>query len=350
MTNPFEMLKLKTNINLRRNYFKEFVHQGNDDHNIKINHDFLENYLFNQNRNLTQLQRQAEQEYILSSIEIFALHEAFALAKKYMTSIAIRPTTPVAFMANESGNPTKPQEIKNKTSKFDDTFLHENIEIRDIGSVVHYNPSGHNLSLNDFKKFKKELWKIKREKLNKVFKNRSVTEKIVDYFYCNMNKIENIFYLRTNEYIEENALYQPGGKYSKHVYVEEPFLFLKSKPGQKIYGDHDLFCFAGINGVSPASIENKALLKDLMLSPRFQAQHGGIYYWNPYEEFNKNIKITIMNSHTVGSKDPLVIVTPGFVKACYFDYRKNELVSVWDFPNEKKWLEQTVSGQQYSKI
>jgi len=164
------MLKLKTNINLRRNYFKKFVHQGNDNHNIKINHDFLENYLFNRNRNLTQLQRQAEQEYILSSIEIFALHEVFALAKKYMTSIAIRPTTPVAFMANESGNPTKPQEIKNKTSKFDDTFLHENIEISDIGSVVHYNPSGHNLSLNDFKKFKKELWKIKREKLNKVFK------------------------------------------------------------------------------------------------------------------------------------------------------------------------------------
>jgi len=87
-----------------------------------------------------------------------------------------------------------------------------------------------------------------------------------------------------------------------------------------------------------------------MLSPRFQAQHGGIYYWNPYKEFNKNIKITIMNSHTIGSKDPLVVVTPGFVKACYFDYRKNELVSVWDFPNEKKWLEQTVSGQQYSKI
>jgi len=42
-----------------------------------------------------------------------------------------------------------------------------------------------------------------------------------------MNKIENIFYLRTNDFIEENDLYRPGGKYSKHVYVEEPFLFLK---------------------------------------------------------------------------------------------------------------------------
>ncbi len=180
-------------------------------------------------------------------------------------------------------------------------------------------------------------------------------------------KLKNTFESRTYEFFEEDREYKT--KYKDIVLVKEPFLYLKIVPNKKIYGDHDLFCFADYNGEKPLITENKNLYERLRKSKRFQAQHGGIFYWEVKSDFENGIKTKIMAAHTefpnldiqnvstqniqnkTAGTEPLIVITPEYIKAAFFqdhvDRRQAKLVSVWDIKNNSAWLKTTWSGERY---
>ncbi|APJ02670.1 hypothetical protein [Silvanigrella aquatica] len=326
----------------RKNSFGTVVQVSHfPDQDIQYDRDLFENKLCNIHFPLQTLQKYAEQEYILQNMVKGAIQESFIIAKKNNTSIVTRPTSLVAFMNNEAGHPTKPQEIKNKTSKIEDHILHPKITRHDIGAVVHYKPFPQNVrTLNEFRRYSELLW-------NTVY--QTVKHKILTNHQTNLVKVKHQFESRSQEYFEENPHYKKGGKFSHTVIIDEPFLYLRSAPGIKIYGDHDLFCFADSSGKIPLPMQNDFILLELRYSKRFQAQHGPIYYWKPSSSFERGIKSTIMSCHdVVQGKDPLIVTTPQCVQLCFYNSQKNSLESVWEhLRTNTTWLSSTYSGKKF---
>jgi hypothetical protein len=89
--------------------------------------------------------RNAEQEYLMQGMVKGAMYEAAQIAQKHGIGIAVRLTGVLAHQGIESGDPTKAQEFKNKTSKELDLSLCGELGFKDVGAVVHYNPraAGH---------------------------------------------------------------------------------------------------------------------------------------------------------------------------------------------------------------
>ena len=311
---------------------------------INYDRDLFENKLHNKSfPNLTILNSNAEQEYILQNMVKGAIQETYEIAKNFNISIVTRPTSFVAFMNNEAGYPTKPEEIKNKTCKIEDTFLHQKITRNDIGAVVHYKPFKQNIrTYSEFKRNENAIWNCTYN---------SIKNFTLENYQTDSNKIKTQFELRTKEYFEEDPHYRFGGKFRKTVMIDEPFLYLRKEPGIKIYGDHDLFCFADSSGKYPCATQNSMILLQLRYSDRFQAQHGAIYYWNPTSSFDISIKNKIISSHDVAyGTDPLIVTTPHYVQLSFFDAKKNCLISVWEALNNTKWLSTTYSGKKLLSI
>ena len=86
------------------------------------------------------LRRRAEQEYLMMNMEKGAMWDAAQVADEFKVGIAVRGTGLLAHMGIESGDPTKAQEFKNKTSKEIDLILCEEMEWSQLGAVVHYDP------------------------------------------------------------------------------------------------------------------------------------------------------------------------------------------------------------------
>ena len=81
-------------------------------------------------------------------------------------------------MRNEAGFPTKPQEIKNKTSKLEDHILNQQITLHDIGAVVHYKPFKLPVkSISDFQKYLPMIW-------NSVY--QEIKHKIIIFLLINL--------------------------------------------------------------------------------------------------------------------------------------------------------------------
>jgi len=86
------------------------------------------------------LKRRAEQEYLMMNMVKGAMWDAAEVADEFKLGIAVRGTGLLAHMGIESGDPTKAQEFKNKTSKEVDLILCEEMEWSQLGAVVHYDP------------------------------------------------------------------------------------------------------------------------------------------------------------------------------------------------------------------
>ena len=86
------------------------------------------------------LRRRAEQEYLMMNMVKGAMWDAAQVADEFKVGIAVRGTGLLAHMGIESGDPTKAQEFKNKTSKEIDLVLCEEMEWSQLGAVVHYDP------------------------------------------------------------------------------------------------------------------------------------------------------------------------------------------------------------------
>ena len=86
------------------------------------------------------LRRRAEQEYLMMNMVKGAMWDTAQVADEFKVGIAVRGTGLLAHMGIESGDPTKAQEFKNKTSKEIDLVLCEEMESSQLGAVVHYDP------------------------------------------------------------------------------------------------------------------------------------------------------------------------------------------------------------------
>lgn len=304
------------------------------------------------------LMRRAEQEYLLQNMVKGAMFEAAEIAERLKMGIAVRGTGLLAHMGIESGDPTKSQEFKNKTSKEIDLWLCDELNWSELGVVVHYDPriewssakAAVDATNNKPPMFrqaaKEEDWRKKwplitnrrREQL------RALGERI------NQNpdqaKLKEKFFERSKEYMEEDYDYRRG-HYALYTTLDGPRIRLKIRPHVDMVGDHDLFLFTqGDKYGVPAPANGVAAIQTALQSANtFQAQHGGIWYWEPTTRFNRNIKDVIMRAHGPSGAEPLVYVQPGMrVTAAYYIPEENRLRSVWDCEDAKKWLGTTHSG------
>jgi hypothetical protein len=164
--------------------------------------------------------------------------------------------------------------------------------------------------------------------------------------------LESAFYGRSKEYLEEDHEYRKG-HYVPYTTLVGPYIRLKVRADRNMVGDHDLFAFT-----EPGHDRYGIFMRDtnprvagaqkaLQGKESFQAQHGGIWYWQPGTNFNVGIKAKIMGAHGPGGDEPLVYIRPGFqVTAAYYTANDN-LASVWSDPSWTKWLAKTYSGTLY---
>lgn len=348
-----------------------------------------------------ELAEQAVQEYILMGCDKSSLTELSTLARARGCFIAVRPTAVAAHMATDVGHPTKPGEIKNKTSKEEDCFLHPGMDWGSVGAVLHYNPTayvaGHapiTKMSADFDAQIEVLWSAKREQLRaaeaqdelaaarKTALRReaalaAAAERgwdaldvsgivVVSTFKRTFPdgltsaveaRLKTAFIERTREFLAEDPFYQEGGMFAHEVYIQGPFIYLRHAPGEKIYGDHDLFAYAHIDEMGRCVVdhdEKADLTEDLRKLSRFQAQHGPIYYWHPVKAFDRRIYDVIMGAHSAeGKKEPVLVAChTGQVRLCFFAKghagEPDSLVSVWERPLAcREWLEKTSSGSVF---
>ena len=161
------------------------------------------------------------------------------------------------------------------------------------------------------------------------------------------------FKSRLTEFWEEDHEYRHG-HYKDHTLLVGPFIRLRLRPDENMYGDHDLFVFTNGDSSSWGVIsiaDLPSVQAELQNANTFQAQHGAIWYWAPGTAFNSNIKEKIMSAHSPNEGDPLVYIRPGGEISAVFYIKGIEgapdrLDSVWDhFPAANKWLMGTYSGK-----
>jgi hypothetical protein len=159
-------------------------------------------------------------------------------------------------------------------------------------------------------------------------------------------KLRDLFMDRAKEYAEEDREYR-FGHYQPYTHLEGPYVRLKDRPDSNMVGDHDLFGFTrGDSGILIPDDTLTAVQVALQESLDFQAQHGGIWNWQPSEAFHKDIKRKIMGAHSPPNGDPLLHFLPGgSVRAVFYMPMTETLESVWDHPEASRWLSQTFSGK-----
>lgn len=307
------------------------------------------------------LKRNAEQEYLMQGMVKGSMKDASRIAALCKVGISVRPTGVLAHQGIESGNPTKAQEFKNKTSKEVDLFLCDEVKWEDIGAVVHYNPrvgwtsqsrSGKGPRVSEEKSATDQEWTAKRHyiehtrlpalkalKLDQRLRFWPKTEN-------DWTTLKKVFMDRAKEFAEEDHEYR-FGHYKEHAHLEGPYIRLKARPEMNMVGDHDLFGFTKDNtGQLILDTTLQHVQKELQSSLEFQAQHGGIWNWQPSAVFHQGIKRTIMGAHSPQDGDPLLHFLPnGTVRAAFYIPETEELKSVWDCPGAVKWLQQTYSGK-----
>jgi len=307
------------------------------------------------------LRRRAEQEYLLQNMVKGAMFEAAEIADRFGMGIAVRGTGLLAHMGIESGNPTKSQEFKNKTSKEADLWLCNELNWRDLGVVVHYDPrvawssanaAAHATSSKPpmFRHIAtQEDWRVKWAFIRSVRRGQlSALNGRINQI-PNEDELKKKFFERSKEYMEEDYDYRRG-HYAPYTALEGPHIRLKIRRNADMVGDHDLFLFTqGDEYGSPAPANVVAAIQTALQSANtFQAQHGGIWYWEPTTAFNKNIKDVIMRAHGPDGAEPLVYLQPGKrVSAAYFIPEENRLRSVWDCIPGTKWMGTTHSGSLF---
>lgn len=303
------------------------------------------------------LRRRAEQEYLLMNMVKGAMWDAAQVADEFDVGIAVRGTGLLAHMGIESGDPTKAQEFKNKTSKEVDLVLCEEMEWSQLGAVVHYDPrvewSSHAAETNAGQgrspmfvaAATKADWEKKKlripDRLRKLGPRLKAPSDAA---------LEAAFMGRSREYMEEDHEYRKG-HYAPHTTLVGPYVRLKVRSDVNMVGDHDLFAFTGHEGkdygvfIPDSDARVASAQKALQNKPTFQAQHGGIWYWKPGTGFNVGIKQKIMGAHGPEGDEPLVYIRPGKqVTAAYYT-TDDKLESVWSNPGWTRWLLKTHSGQ-----
>ncbi len=302
------------------------------------------------------LKRRAEQEYLLMNMVKGAMWDAAQVADQFKVGIAVRGTGLLAHMGIESGDPTKAQEFKNKTSKEVDLILCEEMEWNQLGAVVHYDPrvewnsrvAAAQSNLGRSPMFSGPATKVDWEKKKSHIAAR--LSKLGARIKCPPEPVlEANFMSRSREYMEEDHEYRKG-HYAKYTTLVGPYIRLKARPGVNMVGDHDLFAFT-----HPGPMDYGKFMTDtnqqvaqaqraLQNMPTFQAQHGGIWYWKPGTDFNVGIKGKIMGAHGSDSDEPLVYIRPGKqVTAAYYTSADN-LAPVWADAKWTKWMKKTHSG------
>lgn len=306
-------------------------------------------------------QRNAEQEYLLQGMVKGAMKDASRIASETGVGISVRPTGVLAHQGIESGNPTKAQEFKNKTSKELDLFLCDEIRWEDIGAVVHYNPrvgwsSGSRpkgaVTVSTAPKATEEEWVRKRQYIQSVrlptLKSRRLDERLRFWpkTEADWKKLHDLFMDRAKEFAEEDHEYR-FGHYKEHAQIEGPYIRLKARPDVNMVGDHDLFGFTkGESGILIHDATLPHVQRALQASLDFQAQHGGIWNWSPSEPFHQDIKRKIMGAHSPPHGDPLLHFLPsGIVRAAFYVPKGEKLDSVWEHPGGAAWMAQTFSGK-----
>jgi len=306
-------------------------------------------------------ERNAEQEYLLQGMVKGAMKEASRIAADTGVGISVRPTGVLAHQGIESGNPTKAQEFKNKTSKELDLFLCDEIRWEDIGAVVHYNPrvgwsSGarpnNAVTVSDAPNATEDEWARKRQYIESVrlptLKSRRLDERLRFWpkAEADWQKLRALFMDRAKEFAEEDHEYRLG-HYQAYAHIEGPYIRLKARPDMNMVGDHDLFGFTrGDSGVLIPDATLAHVQKALQASLEFQAQHGGIWNWQPAEPFHQDIKRKIMGAHSPPHGDPLLHFLPaGIVRAAFYVPKLERLESVWEHPGAGQWRAQTFSGR-----
>jgi hypothetical protein len=320
---------------------------------------------------LDTLERQAEQEYILQGMPKGALYEAASIADRYKIGIAVRPTGVLAHPGIESGNPTKAQEFKNKTSKEVDLWLCDEMTYFDVGAVVHYDPrvgwSSGDSSWSPAPKRKEpddpawdqwfeQEWAKKQAHILLTrapqIDNRHQVKKPGDPTWTEADwaKLKALFKSRMIEYAEEDEEYRDGGDYFPHVVLKGPFIHLKLRPDDHMYGDHDLFGFTNADNHvlehDSTSKNGMAAQKALQDADTFQAQHGGIWNWNAPAGFQSDIKNKIMSAHSPPDGEPLIYILPGGIVIVAWYISPDKIVPVWERGYSTSWLKSTPSGDQ----
>jgi hypothetical protein len=314
-------------------------------------------------------ERNAEQEYLLQGMVKGAMYEAAEIANRSGVGISVRPTGVVAHMGIESGDPTKAQEFKNKTSKELDVFLCDELDLKDVGAVVHYNPrvgwkssTAATVVTPPAKEVTAPEWEQKKQHIlqtripalspNKSrFKSWPVgTGSPIALTPDGEKALRGLFADRAKEYAEEDYDYR-FGHYAPYTTLVGPFIRLKLRPEANMVGDHDLFGFTLRSyGLLYSDQTLRTIQIELQKANTFQAQHGGIWNWKPKEAFHKGIKAKIMGAHSPNDGDPLLYIQPGFkVHAVFYIPGREVLHSVWDYPQATKWLTSTHSGRELLK-
>lgn len=303
------------------------------------------------------LRRRAEQEYLLQNMVKGALWDAAQVADKFKVGIAVRGTGLLAHMGIESGDPTKAQEFKNKTSKEIDLILCPELEASKLGSVVHYDPrvEWSSTAANAFANMGKcPMFMAPATKADWVKKKATIPARLMKLGkhikVPSDTALEAAFMSRSKEYMEEDYEYRKG-HYAPFTKLVGPYIRLQARPDVNMVGDHDLFAFTYpeadqygtfLPGADPRVAQAQSALQN---SQTFQAQHGGIWYWRPGVEFNVGIKNKIMGAHGPEGDEPLVYIRPGQqVTAAYYTTDDN-LKSVWDDTTWTKWLNTTYTGK-----
>ena len=304
------------------------------------------------------LKRRAEQEYLLQNMVKGAIFEAAEIANRFGMGIAVRGTGLLAHMGIESGNPTKSQEFKNKTSKEIDLWLCDELEWRDLGAVVHYDPRvewSSQKAATQARIGKPPMfgavategdWLKKWTHIDTVRRRQLATLGPRIKQSPDKEALKKLFMGRSKEYMEEDYDYRRG-HYSAYTTLEGPKIRLKMRPDSDMVGDHDLFLFTqGSEYGQPAPASVVAMIQTALQSANtFQAQHGGIWYWAPTTPFNVNIKNVIMAGHSPNGPEPLVYIQPGnIVSAAYYVPEEDRIRSVWHNKSWTQWMSTTHSG------
>ncbi|MBJ7264039.1 MAG: hypothetical protein JHC61_10070 [Burkholderiaceae bacterium] len=306
------------------------------------------------------LRREAEQLYLLQGMVKGAIYEAASIANRHNVGIAVRPTGVLAHPGIESGDPTKAQEFKNKTSKDEDLFLCDELEWHQLGAVVHYDPrvgwtSASSSATNTVAKlgarmrarFKCKVsevdWRKKREHIEgkrlpelerQLGPDRKKNLKFWPKAEEDWKKLHGAFKSRAAEYDEEDYDYRYG-HYSQHATIVGPFVRLAVRPRINMVGDHDLFGFTKTFPYGVLTPDNTLthVQEALQQANQFQAQHGGIWNWQPSNPFNCNIKQKIMAAHSQANGEPLLYFLPeNRVHAVFYINESECLKSVWEYP------------------
>ena len=305
-------------------------------------------------------EQQREQVYLLENMVKGAMLEAAEIAKRFNVGIAVRGTNVRSHMGIESGDPTKAQEFKNKTANEKDLLLCDQMTMQDLGTVVHFNPRAGwtpPLIQSTVKPAPptEQDWIMKeldiKQRLNSIASNPMKKGVYIPSLPHEWGGIKNRFMQRGKEYSDEHTSYVRGGKYGDHASIEGIHVRLNVQGGgtRVMVGDHDLFgftdpatdCFLPAGGTHENTIN---LVQDALQSGNsFQAQHGGIWYWNPEHEKDKSIREIIMGAHGPADDEPLIYFrgkTARPVSAAFYvkgEDATEKVASVWAFNTNKKW-------------